>query len=284
MLSAFFPHRLRWAGTFTAVAVLAGCAAPGNPSPPMLQAAARLTRTGEEAYLTGRAGEAVPALNDAVRLHLAAGDLPGATRALLNLALAQRAAGDLAAAVATAERLHSLTPAAQQQVREQGGKEESSAELAAASAWLDALLALDRGDSTAAAGFVASLVEKLPGSSPWPGRLETLRAEIALNEGRLPEALARARAGRAASAAARDRAEEARALQFAGAAEIRLGRWHEARADLLAALKIEEALGAGTRMAGDLRQLAIIAENLGDASEARLYKQRADAITDARIR
>ena len=272
------------ASVFVALSLLAGCATPGEPPPPLLQAAAGQTRLGEEAYLTGHAGEAVPALNEAARLYLSAGDLPGAARALLNLALAQRAAGDSVSAAATAVRLHDLTPAARQQVREHGGKEESSAELAAASIWFDALLALDRGDFAAAASLLASATEKLPGSSPWPGRLETLRAEIALGEGRFPEALAHARAGQAASAAARDRAEDARALQFAGTAQLRLGHWLEARAYFLAALKIEESLGGGARMTNDLNQLAAVAEHLGDSAAAQLYTERARAIAAARAR
>ncbi len=284
ILPANFPIRLGWGGVLTTLVLLAGCATPGDPPPPLLQAAAGQTRVGEEAYLTGHAGEAVPALNEAARLHFAAGDLPGAARALLNLALAQRAAGDSVSAAATAVRMHDLTPAARQQAREQGGKEEFSAELAAASVWLDALLALDRGDSATAASLLASATEKLSGSSPWPGRLETLRAEIALGEGRFQEALGHARAGQADSAATKDRAEEARARQFAGTAHLRLGQWLEARADFLAAIKIEESLGGGARMTNDLNQLAAIAEHLGDSAAAQLYTERARAIAAARAR
>jgi tetratricopeptide (TPR) repeat protein len=267
----------------TTFALLAGCAAAGNGPPPLLREAAAQSRAGEEAYLSGRATEAIPALSEAVRLHLAAGDMPGAARALLNLALAQRAAGDSAAVAATAARLRDLTPAAGQQAHELEGKDAgAAAELMAASAWLDALLALDRGDSTSATAILSSVTAKVPASSPWIGRMETLRAEIALGDGHPAEAVAHARSGQAASAAAHDQAEEARAFRLAGAGLMRLGQWPEARTAFLAAVKIEETLGGGARMAGDLSQLAVIAEHLGDAAGAQLYTQRARAIASAR--
>jgi len=266
---------------FAALIFFAGCAAPGDGPPPMLRAAAVQTRAGEEAYLAGRAADAVPALAEAVRLHLAAGDLPGAARALLNLALAERAAGDTGAAAATAMRLRDLTPPALQQARQQGAPAESLAGISAGSVWLDVLLALERGDTAAAGALLNAVGEKFPGSSPWPGRLETARAQLALAEGRFAAALTHARAGGAACAAAGDRAEEARARRLAGAARVRLDQWNEARADFLAALKLEESLGGGARMAGDLRQLSAIAEHQGDSAEAQLYSQRAAVIAAA---
>ena len=260
----------------------AGCAAPGDPPAPLLHAAASATRAGEEAYLSGRASEAIPALSEAVRLHLAAGDLPGAARALLNLALAQRGAGDMPAATATAVRLRELTPAARQQLRERAGRADEISEIAAADDWLDALLALDRGDLAAAENLISISGVKLPAASPWPGRVETLRAEVALKEGHFDDALARARVGRVASEAAHDRGEQARAWRIAGAAQVGLAHWPEARADFLAAISIEEKLGGGHRMADDLNQLASIAEQLGEADDARIYRERAKAILSSR--
>ncbi len=267
---------------FVGFLLFAGCSTPGEGPPPLLRAAAAQTRAGEDAYLAGRANDAVPALNEAVRLHLAAGDLPGASRALLNLALAQRATGDTAAITATAARLRELTPAAQQQAREQTGKEELTLDLATTTAWLDGLLAVDRGDFSAAADSLGPVDAKFPASSPWPGRLENLRAELALGQRRWAEALTHARAGQAACASLHDKAEEARAWRFAGTAQLNLGQWPEARTDFLAALRLEETLGGGARMAGDLKQLATIADHLGDSSAAQLYNQRAAAIAGAR--
>jgi tetratricopeptide (TPR) repeat protein len=276
-------HAFRYINTamLAVIVFAAGCATPGDGPPPLLRAAAGQTRAGEEAYLSGRASDAVPSLSEAARLHLAAGDLPGGCRALLNLALAQRAAGDTAAATATATRLRELTPAAQQQAREQTGREGLTGELATATAWLDALLAVGRSDFAAAARLLGSADTKFPASSPWPGRLETLRAEVALGETRWLEARIHARAGVTACAAAGDRAEEARAWQLAGTAQLHLEEWTAARADFLEALKLEETLGGGARMAADLKQLALIADRLGDTSTAQLYAQRAAAITGA---
>ncbi|MBM3853570.1 MAG: hypothetical protein FJ399_10490 [Verrucomicrobia bacterium] len=225
----------------------------------------------------------MPAMREAVRLHLAAGDLPGAARTLVNLALAERAAGDAAGAAATAARLRELTPAAGHQAVERGRRnDDSRLELTAASAWLDALLAFDRGETALAAGSLAAVSPKLPRKSPWNGRVAALRAEIALAEGRLVDAGALARSAIPAAAAARDVSEEARAHRLLGASHMRLGRWADARTSLLAAVRLEERLGAGERMARDLEQLATVAEKLGDATAAGLYTARARAIIGAR--
>jgi tetratricopeptide (TPR) repeat protein len=274
---AFPTRRIGRLGALGLLGLLAGCGAPDRGPPPMLRAAARQTRLGEDAYLLGRADEAIPALTEAVRLHLAAGDLPGASRALVNLALAQRSAGDGAGAGATAARLHELAPAARQQAGEQNRFDEASA----ASAWLDALLALDRGDAAEATACLERAPSVLPVSPPWSGRLATLRAEIDLGAGRFAEAVTHAQAGRSASVAARDEAEEARALRISGSAHMGLGQWVAARGDFLTALKIEESLGGGTRMAADLNHLATVSEHLGDAAGAELYAQRAKAIAAA---
>ena len=250
---------------------------------PLLRAAAAETRTGEEAYLLGRADEAVPALREAARLYLAAGDLPGGVRALVNLALAERTAGDLASARASATRLRELTPAAQQQLAERTDAGEAGVELAAASGWLDALLMLEQGDAAAAARLVPPS-GKIPASSVWRARVATLQAAIFLETGNAAEALTQAGIGQKAGLAVGDRAEEARAWRLAGSAHLKLGQWAEARTDFLAAVKIEEALGGGARMAGDLGQLAAIAEHQGDTAAAQLYSRRAAAITAARTR
>jgi len=270
------------AGALLLVAGGARGGAAGEPVPPLLREAASQTRAGEEAYLTGRAAAAVGPLRAAVQLHLAAGDFAGAARALLNLALAQRAAGDAAGAAATAARLGEITPAAQQEAAEVGGSESDPAELPAAATWLAALVALDRGDAAATETLLGAVGGRFVAMSPWPGRLENLRAEAALAQGRLPEAVGHARAGAGASAAARDRAEEARGWRLAGAAQVRLGQWTEARAALLGALRLEESLGGGARMAGDLEQLALVAGKLGDQAGAELYARRARAIRAAR--
>jgi len=262
------------AGLAGLLLALAACSSPQASPAPKLRAAARQARLGEEAYLTGRLDEAIRALREAVRLHLSAGDVPGAGRSLVNLALAQRAAGQPAGALGTAALLLQLAPAADQQARERG----AAGEAMIASAWLTALLAVDRGEPAAAAGALAALPPG-PYAPLWTGRIENVRADLALASGRPAEALDHARAGRPASAAAGDRAEEARALRLAGTARLGLGQWTEARAEFLAAVRLEESLGGGARMAGDLYHLAEIAEHQGDAPAARLYTARADLLT-----
>ena len=282
MSAIFSPRSCRVLAAAGAVGVLlAGCATSGDAPPANLRAATALAHRGEEAYVRGRAAEAVPLLKEAVRLQLTAGDLAGAARGDVNLALAQRAAGDTAGSTATAARLRDLTPAAQQQARETDRAGATAVELAAGSAWLDALLALDRGDAAAADAALGPAGAKLPSASPWPGRTATLRAEIALVQDRPADALQHALAGRRACAAVHDRAEEARAHRIAGAAHLRLGQTREAQASYLAAVKLEAVLGGGSRMAGDLDHLAAIARTLGDEGAAQLYAARARAIAAA---
>lgn len=253
---------------------LAGCAVPGEAPPPAVRAAARQAQLGETAYLAGRSAVAVAALREAVRLQFSAGDLPGVAHGLVNLALAQRAAGDATGAAESAARLRELAAAAGQQAGERGDKN-ATAGFVAAAGWIEALLALDRGDPVAAAGLLGPTPFALPSSSPWPGRLANVRAEIALAAGNPADALAQARVARPACAAARDRSEEARARRLAGAAHVRLAQWAEARTQYLAAVEIEGRRGAGECLARDLGQLAVIAEKLGDAGAARLYSARA---------
>jgi tetratricopeptide (TPR) repeat protein len=271
---------------FLAAAALlpAGCSSPPRePAPPYQQDAAAEAKSAREAYGEGRIDSAIASLRESVRLRLSGGDLPGAARSQLNLALAERAAGDPAAASASAARLREMTPGAVQQVREQAGAGDGSreAELEAASSWLDALLALDQGDVALAQARAPARDGELAPASQMRGRIDTLHAEIALRAGRFAEAGDLARAGRAASAGAGDPSEEAHAWSLAGASHAGMGDWAGARADYLAAVGIEERIGGGARMAGDLRQLAAAAERLGDPGDARLYTQRADAIQSA---
>ena len=200
-----------------------------------------------------------------MRLRLAGGDLPGAARSELNLTLAERASGDAAAAASEAARLETLTPGAVQQAREQGGPaaEAREAELEDAASWLDALLALDRGDTDFAKTRGPGRDSRLAAGSQMRARIENLHAAIALRAGRFAEAADLARAGEEAGAAAGDPAEEAHAWRPRGAAHAGAGAWIVACPDYIAAVRIEERIGGGSRMAGDLRQLAMIAGHLG---------------------
>jgi tetratricopeptide (TPR) repeat protein len=275
-----------WVLAAFAAAVLPGhgcSSAPREPVAAYQADAAASAKSAREAYGDGRPESAAADLRESVRLRLAGGDLPGAARSQLNLALAERASGDAAAAAAAAARLRELTPGAVQQAREQGGPGSASreAELEDSSSWLDALLALDRGDAEGARSLAPGRDGRLAPASQVRGRIETLRAAIALRDGRFAEAVDLARAGRAAGAEAGDAPEEAHALALAGAAHAAAGAWAQARADYLSAVGIEERIGGGSRMAADLRQLAVIAGRLGDGDDARLYAQRADDIQSA---
>ena len=287
--AAFRHERAFQAGRPLAVlvaAVLAGCSTAREPTAPYLEAAAAEARSAQEAYLGGRFGDAIVGLREAVRLHLAAGDLPGAARSQLNLALAERAAADHPGAAVAAARLRDLTRGAVQQVREGAGARSADApteaELEASSGWLGALLALDEGDVAQAQALAPPAGLELASSSQMRGRIETLRATIAVRSGRFGEAVKLADTGRIASEDAHDLSEVAHAWSLEGEGRAGMGDWPGARGDYLAAVALEERMGGGARMAEDLRQLAVVSEHLGDSGDAKLYSLRAEAIAAAR--
>ncbi|HVU18722.1 MAG TPA: hypothetical protein VHD32_17595 [Candidatus Didemnitutus sp.] len=256
--------------------VLGACAGPDQAPAPLLREAARQNRIGEEAYLRGDHRHAEPALVECVRLHLAAGDIPGAVLALVNEVLEERTT-DPAKAAATAKRLSDLLPAAVQQSPDQAGN------LTIAVGWINGSLALDAGDAVAAAQASDVFVPaRASVADRWEARLENLRADIALHQNRNAEAVTSAQSARRFAAKAKDVAEEARACRLSGTAHRALSQWNESRTDLLAAVHLEQELGGGSRMAGDLKILADVSEHLGDSSSAALYRQRADAIGSAR--
>lgn len=267
-------------------AVLAGCYSPAARPSPYLEAAAVEARSAQEAFLTGRFADAKISLREAVRLHLAAGDLPGAARSQLNLALAERADADRPAAAVAAERLRELTKGAVQQVGEREGARDDNArkvaELEAASGWLDALLALDNGDSALAMACVPLASVELASSSQMRGRIETLRADLEVRAGHFDRAVKLANEASVASESAIDLPELAHARSLEGAGHAGEGDWIGARGAYLKAVAIEEQTGAGERMAGDLRMLAMISQHLGDSAASRLYALRADAILSAK--
>lgn len=262
--------------------VLGGCSGgPADSVPPGQAQAAAAAQSAQDAYSKGRIDSAILSLRESVRLHLVAGDLPAASRSLLNLALAERAAGDAPAAAAAAARLRDLAPAAVQQAGERGGGTAQAAELTAASAWLGALLSLDRGDLAEARAGAPAPDPQLAPSSQMRGRIGTLQAAIALRAARFAEALQRAKEARAAAADAQDPSEEAHAWSLSGAAHAGQGDLTSARSDYREAIRIEERIGGGLWMAADLRRLASVSNQLGDGADARLYVQRADAIQAA---
>ncbi len=263
-----------------AAAALAGCSGPAERPPPYQEAAALEARSGQEAYLLGRFGDAITSLREAVRLRLAAGDLPGAARSQLNLALAERASASAAAASAEADRLREMTQGAVQQLGERGGAGAgAAAELEAASGWLDGLLALDAGDLDRAQALAPRAQPEV--SPQMRSRIGTLQAAIALRGGRFSEAVALAAGAREAGEAAHDLPEVAHAWGLEGEGDAGMGSWLRARDACLAAVAIEERIGGGGRMAVDLRELALICGHLGRGADARLYTLRADEIMSA---
>ena len=101
-------ERLPWISPALAAAAWicsSGCSsAPREAAAPYQEAAAAEAKSAQEAYGEGRIDGAILSLRESVRLRLAGGDLPGAARSELNLALAERASGDAAAAGLEAAR------------------------------------------------------------------------------------------------------------------------------------------------------------------------------------
>ena len=108
-----------------------------------------------------------------------------------------------------------------------------------------------------------------------------MRAQLALQAGRLDAAAASARAAHDISRSAGDRAELANALRILGIAALRQGDAAAARAQLEQALALDREIGASRKIAFDLLALGRAAALAGDRDGARAYYGRALAVSEA---
>jgi tetratricopeptide (TPR) repeat protein len=111
--------------------------------------------------------------------------------------------------------------------------------------------------------------------------INNVRAQLALQAGRLDNAVASARAAHDASRAAGDRAELANALRLLGIGALRRGDSGAARAHLEQALVLDREIGAPRKIVLDLLALGRAAALGGEHDTARAYYGRALAVSEA---
>lgn len=144
-----------------------------------------------------------------------------------------------------------------------------------------ALLDLDQNRFAAAERWVARAVQHCGERCPMSGTIDNVRAQLALQAGRVDEAAAAARRAQQASEAAGDRSETANALRLLGIAALRAGDFGAARPHLEQALAIDREIGAPRKIALDLLSLGRAAALAGESEAARAYYARALAVSQA---
>jgi tetratricopeptide (TPR) repeat protein len=254
-----------------ALVALAGCAqTPKAASSAARQAAAiEANRKGETYVRHGELENAARSYAEALRLSQSLEDAEGIAANAINLSIVRQRQGRFAD-----------SRAALSAVAERGNLRFSALRLAE-SALRHALLDLDERKLGGADEWVAKAAGHCGERCPLTGAIHNVRAQLALQAGRLEGAAASARAALEASRSAGDRAELANALRILGVSALRLGDAAAARAQLEQALALDREIGAPRKIAFDLLALGRAAALGGDRDGARAYYGRALAVSEA---
>ena len=110
------------------------------------------------------------------------------------------------------------------------------------------------------------------------GKVENLRARIAIEQGDASAALAHARAALGINERHADRAEQGNSLRLMADAALRLGDYVAAEQAYAGALALDKALGAPTKIALDLIGIGRSLSAQGRAAEAAEYFRRAQSV------
>jgi tetratricopeptide (TPR) repeat protein len=113
------------------------------------------------------------------------------------------------------------------------------------------------------------------------GAIQNVRGQLALEAGKLDQAVAGAKAALSVSRASGDRAETANALRLLGTVAIRNGDGGAATGLLGEALAIDRELAAPRKIYLDLIALGRASALRGDRAAARSYYERARAVSEA---
>ena len=187
---------------------------------------------------------------------------------LLNLAAVLHRSGDLAAARA---RLNELLGHQPPFAPEFAGRAEARL----------ALIALQAKRLEESARHAQNAEALCAASCPWRIALGNIQAGIALRNGDLAGAEARALATRTAAASANDIREEANSLRILGEIAGERAQGAQARAALLAALELDRKSAIPERIALDLLALSRLELALGERKAARDYARRAADVAEA---
>jgi tetratricopeptide (TPR) repeat protein len=256
------------------VAIAAGCAqAPKPAATPSTvarqEAAIDANRRGEAYVRHGELDNAARSYGEALRLSQTLEDAEGIAANAINLSIVRQRQGRFD------DARHSLGA-----VLEHPNLRFSGARLTEASLRY-AVIDLDQNRFASAGEWVERAARHCAQRCALAGAVHNVRAQVALQAGRLGEASGAARAAHDAARAAGDRAEHANALRLLGIIALRGGDAAKARPSLEQALAIDREIGAPRKIALDLLALGRAAALGGDHDGARAYYARALAVSEA---
>ncbi len=252
------------------IALLLGCAQPPkNTTAARQEAALEANRKGEAYVRHGELESAARSYREALRLSQSLEDAEGIAANAINLSIVRQRQGRFADARASLAA-----------VLEQPNLRFSQLRLAEVSL-RHALLDLDQNRFAGANEWVNQAGKHCGERCPLSGAIHNVRAQLALQAGRVEEAAAAARSAQDASRAAGDRPELANALRLLGISALQKGDAAAARTHLEQALAIDRELGASRKIALDLLALGRAAALGGDRDAARAYYTRAMAVSEA---
>jgi tetratricopeptide (TPR) repeat protein len=256
-----------------ALAAVAGCGqapkAAATSTAARQAAALEANRKGEAYVRHGELENAARSYAEALRLSQSLEDPEGIAANAINLSIVRQRQGRFADARAA------LAP-----VMAQGNLRFSPVRLTEA-ALRHALLDLDERKFGAAEDWVAKASGHCGERCALTGAIHNVRAQLALQAGRVEEAAAAARSAYDASRAAGDRAELANALRLLGISSLHRGDAAAARTHLEQALALDREIGAPRKIALDLLALGRAAALAGETDAARAYYTRAMAVSQA---
>jgi tetratricopeptide (TPR) repeat protein len=251
-------------------ATLVGCASPvAEPRSAPQEASAEANIRARQLYAKGDYAAAQAQAQRAYATAASVEDEEGIANSLLNLSMvAQRLGQPQDARLAVGRILD-------------GNGLRFSAKSRSEAALRGAVLASADGDRALSEQLLHQVEDICPGPCPLLGKVANLRAQLAIEEGRIPRALAFADSGLALSQGLQDAEEEANAQRLAGNALIHLGNTNAAALRLQAALLADKRLGLSRKIFRDLLLLGIAAQRNHQEELARGYWARARDVAHA---
>jgi len=229
-------------------------------------------RRADASFHSGNIEGAVRYYREAIRVAQTVEDIDAIAANAINLSIAYQRLGRIAEARAVLAL-----------VLEQRGGLQFSAERLAQAALRRAVLDLDQRSLSSAREWAEQAAVQCGRQSGCAlmGAIHNVKGQIALEEGRPDDAVANAKAALAASRASGDRTEAANALRLLGLAALRSGDAAAARSSLGESLAIDRELALSRKIYLDLLGLGRASALGGDRVAARLYYERALAVSEA---
>lgn len=263
---------LRVIATMAACALLASCAQqpPAKPIPAREAAAIDANRRAEAYFRRGDFENSVQQYREALRIARSLEDADGIAANAINLSIAYQRLGK------PAEARASLAP-----VLDQSTLSFPPARLAQA-ALRRSILDLDERRYASATEWVDQAAASCGQQGcALLGAINNVKAQLALEAGHSDTAAANAQAALQASREAGNRVETANALRLLGNAAIRSGDAKAALAPLGEALAIDRELALPYKIYLDLVSLGRASALGGERDTARIYYERALAVSEA---